>query len=83
MDLTPDTVRGIDAESGTILGSSRGEQDPEQIVDTLKRLNLNVLFVIGGDGTIRGAMEIVRVIDERGLEIAVVGIPRTIDNDFP
>lgn len=42
-----------------------------------------MLFVIGGDGSMRGAMQIVRVIGERGLRIAVVGIPKTIDNDIP
>src|SRR3712207_7534050 len=45
-----------------------GEQDPEEVVDALERLNINILFVIGGDGTIRGAMEIVRVVAERGLK---------------
>ena len=83
VDLTPQGVRDIDDEGGTILGTSRGEEDPEQIVDALERQNLNVLFVIGGDGTIRGAMEVVRVLDERGLKVAVVGIPKTIDNDIP
>ena len=45
-------------------------------------MGINVLFVIGGDGTIRGAMGIVREITERGNKIAVVGIPKTIDNDI-
>src|SRR6185312_16155379 len=67
----------------TVLGTSRGHQDPEEIVDCLERLNINMLFVIGGDGSMRGAMQIVRVITERGLRIAVVGIPKTIDNDIP
>jgi 6-phosphofructokinase 1 len=83
IDLTPESVMKIDDEGGTILGSSRGNQDPEEMVDALERLNLNILFVIGGDGSMRGAMEIVRVITERGLKIAVVGIPKTIDNDIP
>jgi 6-phosphofructokinase 1 len=76
-------VRNIDDEGGTMLGSSRGGQDPEEVVDALERMNLNILFVIGGDGSIRGAMEIVRVVAERGLKVAVVGIPKTIDNDIP
>ncbi len=83
LDLTPDVVRHIDDEGGTILGTSRGEEDAEEIVDALERLNINILFVIGGDGTIRGAMEVVRVVDARGLKVAVVGIPKTIDNDIP
>ncbi|HZH19691.1 MAG TPA: ATP-dependent 6-phosphofructokinase [Geodermatophilus sp.] len=83
VDLTAEVVQHIDDEGGTILGTSRGEQDPEEVVDALERLNINILFVIGGDGTIRGAMEIVRVVGERGLKVAVVGIPKTIDNDIP
>ncbi len=83
MDLTPETVMDINEHGGTILGSSRGEQDPEEIVDCLERMGIGVLFVIGGDGTIRGAMAIARVVKERQLKIAVVGIPKTIDNDIP
>jgi 6-phosphofructokinase len=53
------------------------------IVDCLERMNINALFVIGGDGTLRGAMQIAAVIAERNQKIAVVGIPKTIDNDIP
>ena len=83
IELNPETVRDINDDGGTILGTSRGHQDPEEIVDCLERLSINILFVIGGDGSMRGAMQIVRVIGERGLRIAVVGIPKTIDNDIP
>jgi 6-phosphofructokinase 1 len=82
LDLTPDRVAGINEHGGTILGTSRGEQDPEEIVDCLERMNINILFVIGGDGTLRGAQRITRVIAERGEKIAVVGVPKTIDNDI-
>jgi 6-phosphofructokinase 1 len=64
------------------LGTSRGEQDPGEIVDGLERMSINILFVIGGDGTLRGAQRITRVIAERGDKIAVVGVPKTIDNDI-
>ncbi|THJ38666.1 ATP-dependent 6-phosphofructokinase [Candidatus Frankia alpina] len=83
VDLTPESVASIDDDGGTILGSSRGQQDPGEIVDCLSRMNINILFVIGGDGTLRGAKEISRVATERGEKIAVVGIPKTIDNDIP
>jgi 6-phosphofructokinase 1 len=82
LDLNADTVAGINEHGGTILGSSRGKQDPVAIVDCLERMGINLLFVIGGDGTIRGAMEIVREVTARGSKIAVVGIPKTIDNDI-
>ena len=83
LDLTPDRVSRIAEDGGTILGTSRGSQDPDEIVDCLERLNLGVLFVIGGDGTLRGAMKIADRVRERGGRIAVVGIPKTIDNDIP
>jgi 6-phosphofructokinase 1 len=81
--LTPMSVRGIDRQGGSVLGTSRGAQDPEAMVDTLVRLGLNILFVIGGDGSLRGAAAIAAVARARELQIAVVGIPKTIDNDIP
>jgi 6-phosphofructokinase 1 len=82
MELTPDVVCHSCEEGGTILGTSRGEQDPAEIVDCLERLGVNILFVIGGDGTLRGAQAISREIESRGMKIAVVGVPKTIDNDI-
>lgn len=80
--LTPETVSRIHHQGGTILGSSRGEQDPVRLVDSLEALGIDMLFVIGGDGTIRGAMHIIAEIEKRGLSIGVVGVPKTIDNDI-
>jgi 6-phosphofructokinase 1 len=82
LDLTPEFVLHINEHGGTILGTSRGRQDPGEIVDCLERQSINVLFVIGGDGTLRAALEVTREIAERGVKIAVVGIPKTIDNDI-
>jgi 6-phosphofructokinase 1 len=83
IDLTPAAVAGINEYGGTILGTSRGNQDPDEIVDCLEQLGVNILFVIGGDGTMRGALRIADVIAERDRRIAVVGVPKTIDNDIP
>jgi 6-phosphofructokinase 1 len=82
LDLDVDVVDGIQEVGGTILGSSRGAQDPVEIVDCIERMNLNILFVIGGDGTLRGAQAVAAEIDRRRDRIAVVGIPKTIDNDI-
>jgi 6-phosphofructokinase 1 len=82
MPLTPDSVAHIHHLGGTILGSSRGSQEPGEIVDNLEALAIDVLFVVGGDGTIRGAMQLTAEIARRGLKIAVVGVPKTIDNDI-
>ncbi len=83
LDLEPSTVSHIHEAGGTILGSSRGEQDVSSMVDCLVRMSVNTLFVIGGDGTMRGALAISEEVHRRGLPIAVVGIPKTIDNDIP
>ncbi|HEX2736139.1 MAG TPA: ATP-dependent 6-phosphofructokinase [Polyangiaceae bacterium] len=82
MILTTDSVAGIHRHGGTVLGSSRGSQDPSEIVDNLEAAGIDILFVVGGDGTIRGAMRIVDEITRRKLRISVVGIPKTIDNDI-
>jgi 6-phosphofructokinase 1 len=82
MPLDPDAVARIHHQGGTILGSSRGRQDAGAIVDTLVRMNLGILFVIGGDGTLRGAMAVQQEIARRGLKIGVIGVPKTIDNDI-
>jgi 6-phosphofructokinase 1 len=80
--LTPDLVGDIHHEGGTTLGTSRGAQDPRTMVATLERLGLSILFVVGGDGTLRGAIKLVAEIERRGLSIGVVAIPKTIDNDI-
>ncbi len=82
MELTPDVVRDVQELGGTILSSSRGPQDVEQIVDALERMNVGILFMLGGDGTFRAAEKIVEEIRNRGDKISVIGIPKTIDNDI-
>jgi 6-phosphofructokinase 1 len=82
VDLNPEVVSRIHEYGGTILGSSRGHQDISEMVDTLDRLNIGILFAIGGDGTLRGAQGIAEEVRGRGLKISVIGIPKTIDNDI-
>lgn len=79
--LTPASVSRIHDMGGTLLGTSRGPQDPVAMVDTLERLGIGILFAIGGDGTLRGAHSIAGEVARREGNIAVVGIPKTIDND--
>ncbi len=80
--LDVDSVDTVHELGGTILGSSRGQQPTETIVDTLVRMNINILFAIGGDGSLRCAHDVAVEIKRRGLKISVVGIPKTIDNDL-
>ena len=80
--LDSDMVDRIHQVGGTILGSSRGNQPIPVMVDFLVKNNINMLFAVGGDDTQRGAQQITEEVKKRGLNIAVVGIPKTIDNDI-
>jgi 6-phosphofructokinase 1 len=82
IELTAPMVSDIHILGGTFLGTSRGNQDVEKMVDTIEILNLNILFCIGGDGTLRGAHAIHEEIQKRKLKIGIAGIPKTIDNDI-
>lgn len=82
IELTAPMVSDIHLSGGTFLGTSRGIQDVGKMVDTLEIMNINVLFCIGGDGTLRGAHAIHEEIQKRKLKISVAGIPKTIDNDI-
>lgn len=82
IDLTPTFVERILNLGGSVLGSSRGPQDISEIVDSLERMNIGILFMIGGDGTLMAARKIADDILERNLKISIVGIPKTIDNDI-
>ncbi|MDD3153337.1 MAG: ATP-dependent 6-phosphofructokinase [Victivallaceae bacterium] len=80
--LNMENVDDLHESGGSLLGSSRGRQDENEMVDTLVRMNINMLFCIGGDGTLRCAHDVARVISKRKLGISVIGIPKTIDNDI-
>ncbi len=81
--MTPGFVRTIHHEGGSVLGSSRGAEKSSVIVDQLVEMGIDILFCVGGDGTLRGAHDIALEVAKRNHPIAVVGIPKTIDNDIP
>lgn len=83
IELNRDRVEGIDKLGGTVLGSSRGHQDPAVMTDFLEAAQIDILFCLGGDGTQRGAHSLHQEIRRRKRPIAIVGIPKTIDNDIP
>lgn len=82
VELSMELVRNIHDDGGTVLGSSRGPQPPQVMVDWLVAHGVNMLFCVGGDGTQRGAHALHEEIARRQLSIAVIGIPKTIDNDL-
>ena len=79
--LTPEFVENIHKDGGSVLNTSRGPVDVSVAVDNLIRRKVDILFVVGGDGTQRGGSEIFKEARQRGHALAVVGIPKTIDND--
>ncbi|MBT7092515.1 MAG: ATP-dependent 6-phosphofructokinase, partial [Bacteroidetes bacterium] len=82
MDLSPNGIADILNLGGSILGSSRGPQDIGAIVDCLDRMNIGILFMVGGDGTLMASKRIADEIEKRELKISIIGIPKTIDNDI-
>ncbi|KAJ0091165.1 hypothetical protein Patl1_12970 [Pistacia atlantica] len=83
IDLTPKVVNDIHKRGGTIIKTSRGGHDTSKIVDSIQDRGINQVYIIGGDGTQKGAAVIYEEIRHRGLKVAVAGIPKTIDNDIP
>jgi 6-phosphofructokinase 1 len=83
IDLNPEIVSDIHHDGGTLLGSSRGAPSVETMVDYLDKNGIQMLFTIGGDGTMRGASLLWEEVKRRGLKIAIVSLPKTIDNDIP
>ncbi|CAJ1951056.1 unnamed protein product [Sphenostylis stenocarpa] len=83
--LTPKDVNDIHKRGGTILGTSQGEgsNDTSKIVDNIQDRGINQVYILGGDGTQRGASVIFEEIRRRGLKVSVVGIPESVDNDIP
>lgn len=82
VELTVDEVSDIHEIGGTVIGTSRGPQEPAAMLETLRRLGVNLLFAVGGDGTQRGALKLNEEARREGYELAVVGVPKTIDNDI-
>lgn len=83
MVLNPEIVDDIHKTGGSFLGTSRGGGDRVmEIVDSIERMNINMIFIVGGDGTQKGSLEIAEEIEKRCLKISVVGIPKTVDNDL-
>ncbi|KAL2321354.1 hypothetical protein Fmac_030323 [Flemingia macrophylla] len=83
INLTPKSVNDIHKRGGTVLGTSRGGHDTKKIVDSIQDRGINQVYIIGGDGTQKGASAIFEEVRRRGLKVSVVGIPKTIDNDIP
>ena len=81
--LTPDDVKEIHTQGGTVLGTSRGGFDGQRIAAEMLKRGINMGFFIGGDGTHRGIKELTKIFRQKKEKVMLVGIPKTIDNDIP
>lgn len=81
-ELTEELVKDVQETSGTMLGSSRGPQSVDTIIASLQKHKVSILFTVGGDGTLTGASTVAQELLRRKLPIAVIGVPKTIDNDL-
>ncbi|XP_040994995.1 ATP-dependent 6-phosphofructokinase 5, chloroplastic-like isoform X2 [Juglans microcarpa x Juglans regia] len=82
MPLSRKVVQNVHLSGGSLLGVSRGGPDVSEIVDSMEERGINMLFVLGGNGTHAGAEAIHNECRKRQMRVAVVGVPKTIDNDI-
>ncbi|XP_062075101.1 ATP-dependent 6-phosphofructokinase 5, chloroplastic-like [Humulus lupulus] len=82
LELTRKVVQNVHLSGGSLLGVSRGGPGISEIVDSMEERGINMLFVLGGNGTHAGANVIHKECCRRGVKVAVVGVPKTIDNDI-
>ncbi|XP_024005085.1 ATP-dependent 6-phosphofructokinase 5, chloroplastic isoform X2 [Eutrema salsugineum] len=80
--LSRKVVQNIHLSGGSLLGVSRGGPAVSEIVDSMEERGINMLFVLGGNGTHAGANAIHNECRKRRMKVAVVGVPKTIDNDI-
>jgi len=80
-ELKPESVNGLTRKGGTMLYTARSpefltEEGQKKASETCRYLGLDGVISIGGDGTFRGALDL------SGHDVAMIGIPGTIDNDI-
>lgn len=80
--LNPKVVNDIHKRGGTIIGTSRGGHQTSKIVSSIEDRGINQVYIVGGEGTQKGAALIYEEVRRRGLKVVVAGIPKTIDNDI-
>uniref|UniRef100_A0A0E0ES75 ATP-dependent 6-phosphofructokinase n=2 Tax=Oryza meridionalis TaxID=40149 RepID=A0A0E0ES75_9ORYZ len=82
MPLSRKVVENINLSGGSFLGVSRGGAKTSEIVDSIQARRIDMLFVIGGNGSHAGANAIHEECRKRKLKVSVVAVPKTIDNDI-
>ena len=81
VEISPKTVENISSLGGTILRTARFPEFKEiscvaKSIENLKKHNIDALIVVGGDGSYRGAKQLIE------MGVNVIAIPGTIDNDL-
>jgi 6-phosphofructokinase len=84
-DMTPADLAMLRQTPGAALGSSRyspAEGELHSLVETLRDHNVGYLLFLGGNGTMRGAQVVREFCRSANLDVQVVGVPKTVDNDI-
>lgn len=82
IELSRQVVQNINLAGGSLLGVSRGGANMDDIVDSIQARGLDMIFVLGGNGTHAGANAIHNECHRRKLKVSVICVPKTIDNDI-
>ena len=81
----PETIQGLRATPSSALRSSRyklGPKDYDRLADVLAKFDVRYFFYIGGNDSADTTMQVARLAADRGREMVVIGIPKTVDNDL-
>ncbi|WOL09407.1 ATP-dependent 6-phosphofructokinase 5, chloroplastic [Canna indica] len=80
--LSGQVVQNINLTGGSLLGVSRGAPSISDIADSIRAKAVDMLFVLGGNGTHAGANAIHYECWKRKMKVSIIGVPKTIDNDI-
>ncbi|XP_021835160.1 ATP-dependent 6-phosphofructokinase 5, chloroplastic [Spinacia oleracea] len=80
--LSREHVQDINLEGGSLLGTSRGGASTSDIVDSIEAKEIDMVFILGGNGTHAGANAIHNECRKRKMKVSVICVPKTIDNDI-
>lgn len=81
----PSVIRGLRSTPSAALGSCRHKVSPEdcrRLVEVFRRYNIRYFFYIGGNDSADTSNKVSRAAREAGYDLAVVAVPKTIDNDL-
>jgi 6-phosphofructokinase 1 len=80
-ELYPAKVRGWCRFGASKLGVGRGERNVEKWLRVLKTHKIEILYIVGGNGSLTAAWELAKAADRDALNLSIGVVPKTMDND--